>query len=147
MILTAKQTLFAEGCRGSLTRTLIDLFALRQHADPQTYGLGIKEVWEIPTDLHQAGLVSHSIGWPLNHKTYGGGFIYHMQKNLLSLGFVVGLDYRNPYLNPYETFQQFKTHPAIQPLLKSSKRIAYGARALNEGGFQSIPKLTFPEEY
>lgn len=142
--LRAKQTFIAEGCRGSLTRTLIERFDLRKNCDPQTYGIGIKELWEIPEELHTAGLVMHSVGWPLNHKTYGGSFVYHFEKNKLALGFVIGLDYENPYLNPYEEFQRFKTHPTIYSVLEKGKRIAYGARALNEGGFQSIPQLTFP---
>lgn len=142
--LKAKQVLFAEGCRGSLTQTLFPRFKLRENCDPQTYGLGIKELWEIPSHLHKAGLVMHSIGWPLDYKTYGGSFVYHLGKNYLSLGFVVGLDYQNPYLNPYEEFQRFKTHPKIAPLLREGKRIAYGARTLIEGGIQSLPKLTFP---
>ena len=142
--LYAKQVIFAEGCRGSLTQILFSRFNLREGVDPQTYGLGIKELWEIPEELHQAGAVLHSIGWPLDHKTYGGAFLYHLGKNLLAIGFVVGLDYENPYLNPYEEFQRFKTHPAIYPLLEKSRRIAYGARTLIEGGLQSIPKLTFP---
>jgi electron-transferring-flavoprotein dehydrogenase len=144
MELYAKQIFFAEGCRGSLSQKLIAKFQLRHNKDPQTYGLGIKELWEVPADLHQAGLVMHSIGWPLDNATYGGAFLYHFDNNLVELGFVVGLDYQNPYMNPYEELQRFKTHPAIYPLLKNSKRIGYGARALNEGGFQSIPKLTFP---
>lgn len=144
MNLYAKQTFFAEGCRGSLTKTLMEKFQLRKDANPQTYGLGIKELWEIPEELHKPGLVMHSVGWPLDNNTYGGSFVYHLEKNILAIGFVVGLDYQNPYLNPYETFQQFKTHPSIAPLLEKGKRIAYGARTLNEGGFQSIPKLTFP---
>jgi len=142
--LRAKQTIFAEGCRGSLTQTLFSTFNLREGVDPQTYGLGIKELWEIPKELHQAGYVSHSIGWPLDQKTYGGSFAYHFGENLLAIGFVIGLDYQNPYLNPYEEFQRFKTHPSIYPLLAKSRRIAYGARTLVEGGLQSIPKLTFP---
>lgn len=142
--LRAKQVIFAEGCRGSLTQTLFPRFNLREGVDPQTYGIGIKELWEIPEELHKAGSVSHSIGWPLDHKTYGGSFVYHFGKNLLAIGFVVGLDYENPYLNPYEEFQQFKTHPSIYPLLEKGRRIAYGARTLVEGGLQSIPKLTFP---
>jgi electron-transferring-flavoprotein dehydrogenase len=141
--LIAKQTFFAEGCRGSLTKTLIEKFNLRNNKDPQTYALGIKELWEIPEELHQAGKVMHSIGWPLDTHTYGGSFAYHFEKNLLSIGFVVGLDYQNPYLNPYEEFQRFKNHPSMRPLLEKGKRIAYGARTLNEGGFQSIPQLTF----
>ena len=144
MHLFAKQTIFSEGCRGSLTKELIDKFNLDKDSDPQTYGLGIKELWEIPTELHISGKVIHSIGWPLDNKTYGGSFIYHLDTNLLAVGFVVGLDYQNPYFNPYETFQQFKAHPSVYPLLEKGKRIAYGARTLNEGGFQSIPKLTFP---
>lgn len=142
--LRARQVIFAEGCRGSLTQTLFTRFDLRKNADPQTYGLGIKELWEIPDDLHQSGRVVHSIGWPLDAKTYGGSFAYHLGTNLLSIGFVVGLDYENPYLNPYEEFQNFKTHPCIRPLLEKGNRIAYGARTLIEGGLQSIPKLTFP---
>lgn len=144
MELLAKQTFFAEGCRGSLTQTLFERFDLRKNADPQTYGLGIKELWEIPPDLHKPGSVMHSIGWPLDNKTYGGSFAYHFDKNLLEIGFVVGLDYKNTYLNPYEEFQRFKLHPTISPLLINGKRICYGARALNEGGWQSLPKLTFP---
>lgn len=142
--LRAKQTLFAEGCRGSLTQTLFKRFELGKECDPQTYGLGIKELWEIPLELHQAGKVIHTINWPLDKKTYGGGFIYHFNTNLISIGFVVGLDYANPYLNPYEEFQRFKTHPTIYPLLQKGRRIAYGARTLIEGGYQSVPKLTFP---
>ncbi|SRR5579883_535332 len=142
--LRAKQVMLAEGCRGSLTQTVFKRYQLNEGVDPQTYGLGIKELWEIPEALHQPGHVIHSIGWPLDHKTYGGSFAYHLGKNLLSIGFVVGLDYQNPYLNPYEEFQRFKTHPAIYPLLEKSRRIAYGARTLIEGGWQSIPKLTFP---
>jgi electron-transferring-flavoprotein dehydrogenase len=144
MELLAKQTFFAEGCRGSLTKKLVDKYQLRADKDPQLYGLGIKELWEIPERLHQSGLVTHTIGWPLDDSTYGGSFIYHFEKNLLAIGFVIGMDYQNPYLNPYEEFQRFKTHPAITPLLQNSKRIAYGARTLNEGGYQAIPKLTFP---
>jgi electron-transferring-flavoprotein dehydrogenase len=144
MELYAKQTFFAEGARGSLTKNLIQKYDLRAHSDPQTYGLGIKEVWEIPSHLHQAGLVIHTIGWPLDNATYGGGFIYHLEENLMAIGFVVGLDYQNSYLNPYEEFQRLKSHPQIRPLLANSKRIAYGARTLNEGGLQSLPKLIFP---
>lgn len=144
MELRAKQVFFAEGCRGSLTQTLFERYNLRKDCDPQTYGLGIKELWEIPEEQHQAGLAMHSIGWPLDNKTYGGSFVYHFEKNLIEIGFVVGLDYQNPYLNPYEEFQRFKTHPRIAPLLKNGKRLCYGARALNEGGWQSLPKLSFP---
>lgn len=142
--LRAKQVILAEGCRGSLTQKIFARYNLCESIDPQTYGIGIKEIWEIPTELHQSGLVIHSIGWPLNTKTYGGSFAYHLGKNWLAIGFVIGLDYENPYLNPYEEFQRFKTHPFIYSLLTKSKRIAYGARTLIEGGLQSIPKLTFP---
>lgn len=142
--LRAKQVIFAEGCRGSLTQTLFKRYDLRAGVDPQTYGLGIKELWEIPREQHQAGLVVHSIGWPLANDTYGGSFMYHWGENYLEIGFVVGLDYRNPYLNPYLTFQQFKMHPCVRPLLEKGKRIAYGARTLVEGGLQSLPKLTMP---
>jgi len=142
--LRAKQVILAEGCRGSLTQLLFQQYNLREKSDPQTYGLGIKEIWEIPEDSHRAGSVLHSIGWPLDFKTYGGAFAYHWGKNLLSVGFVVGLDYHNPYLNPYEEFQRFKTHPVIRSLLEKGRRIAYGARTLVEGGLQSLPKLTFP---
>ena len=142
--LRAKYTLFAEGCRGSLTQALFKHYQLCKNTDPQTYGLGMKELWEIPETLHRSGSVMHSIGWPLDHHTYGGSFVYHFGKNLLSLGLVVGLDYQNPYLNPYEEFQRFKTHPTIYPLLEKGRRLAFGARTLIEGGLQSIPKLTFP---
>ena len=142
--LRAQQTMFAEGCRGSLTQKLFSQFKLRENVDPQTYGLGIKEIWEIPEDIHQAGLVIHSIGWPLDQHTYGGSFVYHFDKNLLAIGFVVGLDYQNPYLNPFEEFQRLKLHSFLRPLLEKGRRIAYGARTLIEGGIQSLPKLTFP---
>jgi electron-transferring-flavoprotein dehydrogenase len=144
MELRAKQVIFAEGCRGSLTQTLFPRFNLRANCDPQTYGLGIKELWEIPEELHQSGKVMHTIGWPLDMKTYGGSFIYHFGKNLLEIGVVIGLDYQNPYLNPYEEFQRLKSHPSIYPLLERGKRLEYGARTLIEGGLQSLPKLTFP---
>lgn len=142
--LRAKQTIFAEGCRGSLTQTLLKRFQLTENADPQTYALGIKEVWEVPSSSHVPGKVVHTVGWPLDHATYGGSFLYHYGENLVSLGFVIGLDYQNPYLNPYETLQQFKTHPCMAPLFAEGKRIAYGARTLVEGGLQCLPKLTFP---
>ncbi len=144
MIIRAKQTLLGEGCRGSLSQSVIQHYHLADKSSPQTYGLGIKELWEIPRELHQEGLVTHTIGWPLDNKTYGGTFAYHLGENLLELGLVIGLDYQNPYLNPYEEFQRFKMHPSINKILTLSKRIAYGARALNEGGWQSLPKLTFP---
>lgn len=142
--LHAKQTVFAEGCHGSLTKTLIEKFNLRENADPQTYALGIKEVWEISPDKHKEGHITHSIGWPLDKNTYGGSWLYHMEDNKISIGFVVGLDYQNPYLSPFEEMQRFKTHPKIKPLLEGGKRLSYGARALVEGGLQSLPKLTFP---
>ena len=143
MELHARQTVFAEGCHGSLTKGLIAHYDLRKDSDPQTYGLGIKEIWEISPDKHQEGLCQHTIGWPMDNKTYGGSWIYHMEDNQISIGFVIGLDYKNPYLSPFEEMQRFKTHPKIKPLLEGGKRIAYGARALVEGGFQSLPKLTF----
>ena len=143
MELHARQVVFAEGCHGSLTKELIQHYDLRKNSDPQTYGLGIKEIWEVKPENHQQGLCQHTIGWPMDTKTYGGSWIYHMEDNLISIGFVVGLDYKNPYLSPYEEMQRFKTHPKIKPLLEGGKRIAYGARALVEGGFQSLPKLTF----
>jgi electron-transferring-flavoprotein dehydrogenase len=142
--LIARETLFAEGCRGSLTKTLVERFHLRDNCDPQTYGLGIKELWEIPAAQHHAGLVVHTIGWPLDHSTYGGSFLYHLEDHQVAVGFVIGLDYQNPFLSPFEEFQRFKTHPAIRPYFEGGRRIAYGARALNEGGFQSIPQLDFP---
>jgi electron-transferring-flavoprotein dehydrogenase len=144
MHLYAKQTLFAEGCRGQLSQELMARFALRKGKCPQTYGIGIKEIWRIQPENHHEGRVMHSIGWPLDSKTYGGSFIYHMAKNLLSIGFVVGLDYKNPYLDPFAEMQRFKTHPSIRHLFKDAERISYGARAINEGGWQSLPKLTFP---
>ena len=142
--LHARQTVFAEGCRGSLTKTLFERFGLRDGVDPQTYGIGIKELWEIDPAKHRPGLVLHTIGWPLAADTYGGSFLYHFERNLVSVGFVVGLDYRNPHLSPFEEFQRFKTHPAIRPFFEGGRRVCYGARALSEGGFQSLPKLTFP---
>jgi electron-transferring-flavoprotein dehydrogenase len=141
--LHAKQTIFAEGCHGSLTKTLIAKFDLRKDSDPQTYGLGIKEIWEIDPAKHQQGSITHTIGWPMDSKTYGGSWIYHMENNLVSIGYVVGLDYQNPYLSPYQEMQRFKLHPAIKPMLEGGRRIAYGARALVEGGFQSLPRLSF----
>lgn len=142
--LHARQTIFAEGCHGSLTKNLIDKYDLRKNSDPQTYGLGVKEIWEIAPEKHLEGHCVHTIGWPMDSKTYGGSWLYHMENNQISIGFVVGLDYQNPYLSPFEEMQRFKTHPAIKPLLEGGRRVAYGARALVEGGFQSLPKLTFP---
>lgn len=140
----ARQVVLAEGCRGSLTKTLIDKFKLRAHSDPQTYGLGVKEIWEIPKDKHVSGTVVHTIGWPMDHSTYGGGWIYHYGDNLVSLGMVVGLDYTNPSLSPFEEMQRWKTHPAIRKHIEGGRRVSYGARALVEGGFQSIPTLIVP---
>ncbi|MBI3918287.1 MAG: NAD(P)/FAD-dependent oxidoreductase, partial [Betaproteobacteria bacterium] len=144
MELHAKYTFFAEGCRGHLGRRLQERFALRAGADPQVYGIGLKELWEIRPEKHQQGLVIHTAGWPLARDTYGGSFFYHLEDNLVSIGFVVGLAYSNPYLSPYEEFQRYKTHAAIRPFLEGGKRIAYGARAISAGGLQSLPKLTFP---
>lgn len=142
--LHAKYTLFAEGCRGSLTKTLMARFSLRESADPQTYGIGLKELWEVPDEVHQQGLVVHSAGWPMDGKTYGGSFLYHLENNQVAVGYVIALDYENPYLSPFDEFQRYKTHPFIRPHLEGGKRIAYGARALNEGGLQAIPDLVFP---
>jgi electron-transferring-flavoprotein dehydrogenase len=142
--LLARETLYAEGCRGSLTKALIRRFGLRVGGDPQTYGIGLKELWEIPPERHQPGLVVHTIGWPMRSDTYGGSFLYHLEDHQVAVGFVIGLDYWNPFLSPFEEFQRFKTHPAIRPFFEGGRRIAYGARALNEGGFQSIPQLDFP---
>ncbi|CAA9226306.1 MAG: Electron transfer flavoprotein-ubiquinone oxidoreductase [uncultured Acetobacteraceae bacterium] len=145
MELRASYTLFAEGCRGSLTKKLVERYGLREGVAPQTYALGVKELWEIPKENHKPGLVWHSVGWPLPaDTTYGGSWLYMLGENLVSIGFVVGLDYPNPWLSPFDEFQRFKTHPAVRPMLEGGKRIAYGARALNEGGFQAIPKLVFP---
>lgn len=142
--LHAMQTVFAEGCHGSLTKTLIQRFNLRNNSYDQTYALGIKEIWEIPKEKHQEGLTVHTIGWPLDSNTYGGSWLYHAANNTVSIGYVVGLDYHNTYLSPFEEMQRFKTHPAIRTLLEGGKRISYGARTLVEGGYQSLPKLTFP---
>ena len=140
----SKYTLFAEGCRGHLGKRLIDQFNLRQNSQHQTYGIGLKELWEVKPENSNPGEVFHSIGWPLDNETYGGSFLYHLDKNLVSFGFVIGLDYKNPHLSPYEEFQRFKLHPKIKHIFEGGKRISYGARALNEGGFQSLPKLSFP---
>ncbi len=142
--LHGRYTLFAEGCRGSLTKTLFERFDLREGVDPQTFGIGIKEIWEVDPAKHKKGLISHSVGWPMDKATYGGSFLYHFDENLVSVGFVIGLDYSNPHLSPFDEFQRFKTHPAIRPTFEGGKRLVYGARAINEGGFQSIPKLVFP---
>jgi electron-transferring-flavoprotein dehydrogenase len=144
MELRASYTLFGEGCRGSLTKKLEAEFGLRADAQPQTYALGIKELWEIPKERHTPGKVWHSLGWPLKSDTYGGAWLYMFGENLVSIGFVVGLDYPNTWLSPFDEFQRFKTHPEVRKMLEGGKRVAYGARALNEGGFQSIPRLVFP---
>lgn len=144
MELHGKQTIFAEGCRGSLSQALIKNFHLDKSSDPQLYGIGIKEVWEVNSPLYHEGEVVHTIGWPLDHSLYGGTFIYHLKDNLVALGIVIGLDYQNPYLSPFEELQRFKLHPKIKPLLEGGKRISYGARALIEGGIQSLPQLSFP---
>ncbi len=144
MELHGKYTFFAEGCRGHLGKQLIEKFNLNDGADPQTYGIGLKELWEIKPEQHQPGLVVHSGGWPMDSATYGGGFLYHLENNQVAVGFVVGLGYSNPHLSPYEEFQRYKTHPEIRKFLEGGKRIAYGARALTAGGLQSLPKLTFP---
>lgn len=144
MELHAKYTFFAEGCRGHLGKQLQERYKLRNGADPQVYGIGLKELWEIKPEQHQLGLVIHTAGWPLASDTYGGSFLYHMENNLVAIGYVVGLDYTNPYLSPYEEFQRYKTHPAIRTFLEGGKRIVYGARAIAAGGLQSLPELTFP---
>ena len=144
MPIRGQYTLFAEGCRGSLAQRLMREFGLRDGVQPQTYGIGIKELWEVPADKHQAGLVVHTCGWPMDSTTYGGSFIYHLENNQVAIGFIVGLDYENPYLDPFLEFQRFKTHPHIRRVLEGGKRISYGARAINEGGLQSIPRLIFP---
>lgn len=142
--LRATYTLFAEGCRGHLTKMLEARYGLREGRSPQTYAIGLKELWEVPKDKHEPGLVLHSIGWPLDRRTYGGSFLYHFGDNLMAYGFVIGLDYLNPWLSPYDELQRFKLHPKIRPYFEGGRRIAYGARALNEGGLQAIPRLVFP---
>ena len=144
MELRAKYTLFAEGCRGSLSRQMMQRYNLRDGVDPQKYGIGLKELWQVEPSRHRKGLVMHSQGWPLDAHTGGGSFIYHYGDNLVACGFVVHLNYTNPHLSPYDEFQRFKTHPAIRDLFAGGKRLAYGARAISEGGLQSVPKLVFP---
>ncbi len=144
MELHGKYVLFGEGCRGSLSQQLIERFDLAKDSQPQTYGIGLKELWEVPDEVHQEGLVVHTAGWPMDNATYGGSFLYHLDNNQIAIGYVIGLDYENPHLSPFDEFQRYKTHPAISRYLKGGKRIAYGARALTEGGFQSIPGLIFP---
>ncbi len=144
MELRAKYTLFAEGARGNLTKTLLARFGLADGREPQKFGLGLKELWQVAPEQHRHGLVQHTFGWPLDNSTGGGSFLYHFDDNLVSVGFVVHLNYRNPYLAPFEEFQRFKTHPLVRDTFEGGKRLAYGARALTEGGYQSVPKLAFP---
>jgi electron-transferring-flavoprotein dehydrogenase len=147
MELRAKATLFAEGCRGSLTKEIMAKFDLDADCEPQTYGIGLKELWRIDPAKHVPGTVEHSVGWPVDSKTWGGSFLYHLGEegdSLVSCGYVIGLDYTNPYLNPFKSFQQWKTHPSVRQTLEGGERLSYGARALNEGGLQCIPKLSFP---
>jgi electron-transferring-flavoprotein dehydrogenase len=144
MELRAKYTLFAEGARGSLSKTLLQRFDLAQGREPQKFGLGLKELWQVAPEQHRPGLVQHSFGWPLDNRTGGGSFLYHFDERLVSVGFVVHLNYENPYLSPFEEFQRFKTHPLVRGTFEGGKRLAYGARALTEGGWQSVPKLAFP---
>ncbi len=142
--LHAKYSFFAEGCRGNLGQQLEAKFDLRRGSDPQVYGIGLKELWDLKPEQHQAGLVVHTAGWPLDSETYGGSFLYHLENHQAAVGFVVGLGYTNPYLSPYEEFQRYKTHPAIRSFLEGGKRVAYGARAITAGGLQSLPELVFP---
>ncbi|GHT83727.1 dehydrogenase [Betaproteobacteria bacterium] len=144
MELHAKYTFFAEGCRGHLAKRLEEKYQLREGVDPQTYGIGIKELWEVPAANHQPGLVVHTAGWPLTDDVYGGAFLYHLEDNLIEIGFVVGLNYANPYLSPFEEMQRHKTHPEVRKHLEGGKRLAYGARAIATGNIQSLPKLAFP---
>ena len=144
MELHAKYTFFAEGSRGHLGRQLMSKYDLNKGRDPQTYGIGIKELWEIDPKMHKPGLVVHTAGWPLDASTYGGSFLYHLENNQVAVGYVVGLSYSNPYLSPYEEFQRYKTHPEIRKFFEGGKRISYGARAITAGGLQALPKLTFP---
>ncbi|HKX95718.1 MAG TPA: NAD(P)/FAD-dependent oxidoreductase, partial [Methylibium sp.] len=144
MELHAKYTVFAEGARGHLGKQLIARFKLDAGRDPQSYGIGLKELWEVPASQHQPGLVAHTAGWPLDADTYGGSFLYHAENNQIALGFVVGLDYANPWLSPFEEFQRWKTHPEIRKHLEGGKRLGYGARAITAGGILSLPKLVFP---
>src|SRR5215210_3850391 len=143
MELHARYTFFAEGARGHLTKRLTEIFGLRDDSGPQVFGLGIKELWEVPAEKHKPGRVVHTQGWPLND-AWGGGFLYHQENNQVALGFVVALDYSNPYLSPFEEMQRWKTHPAIRAEIEGGRRVSYGARAINEGGYQAIPKLVFP---
>jgi electron-transferring-flavoprotein dehydrogenase len=144
MELHAKYTFFAEGCRGHLGRSLEARYRLREAAEPQVYGIGLKELWEVQPEKHRPGSVTHTAGWPLDPDVYGGSFIYHQEERQVAVGYVVGLSYKNPYLSPFEEFQRFKTHPAIRPLFEGAKRVCYGARAITSGGLQSLPRVVFP---
>ncbi|MBI1620729.1 electron transfer flavoprotein-ubiquinone oxidoreductase [Aquamicrobium zhengzhouense] len=144
MALLGKYVLIGEGVRGSLAKQLIHRYGLAEEREPQKYGIGLKELWQVKPENHKQGLVQHSFGWPLGGETGGGSFLYHLEDNMVAVGFVVHLNYKNPYLSPFEEFQRFKTHPAISPTFEGAKRISYGARAITEGGYQSVPKLTFP---
>src|SRR5712691_7747351 len=144
MELRAKYTLLAEGARGSLAKALIARFALDRDRDPPKFGIGLKELWKVAPEKHRPGLVQHTMGWPLDNRTGGGSFLYHLDDNLISVGFVLHLNYHNPYIAPFEEFQRFKTHPLVRPTFEGGKRLAYGARAISEGGWQSVPKLVFP---
>lgn len=144
MELHAKYTLFSEGCRGHLGKQIQAKFNLTEACEAQTYGIGIKELWQVSADKHQPGLIVHTAGWPLTSDTYGGSFLYHLEDNQVAVGYVIGLDYKNPHLSPFDEFQRFKTHPAVKDVFDGGKRISYGARALNEGGFQSLPQMSFP---
>src|SRR6201991_473168 len=144
MELVGKYTLFAEGARGSLTKQLIAKYSLDANSEPSKFGIGLKEVWQIDPAKHQKGLIQHSFGWPLGTRTGGGSFLYHYDDNLVAVGFVVHLNYQDPYLSPFDEFQRFKTHPSIRPVFEGGKRLSYGARAITEGGYQSVPRLTFP---
>ena len=143
MELHARYTFFAEGARGHLTKELKRIFELRKDSEPQVYGIGLKELWDVPPDKHEPGRVIHTQGWPLDD-AWGGGFLYHQDNGQVALGFVVALNYRNPYLSPFEEFQRWKQHPAIRAELEGGRRVSYGARAINEGGWQAVPKLAFP---
>jgi len=144
MELRAKYTLFAEGARGSLSKVLIERFGLSRDRQPQKFGIGLKELWQVAPEQHRSGLVQHTMGWPLDNRTGGGSFMYHYADNLVTVGFVVHLNYRNPYLSPFEEFQRFKTHPLVRDIFAGGKRLCYGARAISEGGWQSVPRVAFP---
>jgi electron-transferring-flavoprotein dehydrogenase len=144
MELTGRYTIFAEGARGQLGRQLLERFRLAEGKDPQTYAIGVKELWEVPDEKAEPGRVMHTAGWPMDRSAFGGGFLYHLEGNLVAVGFVAGLDYANPWLNPFEEMQRWKTHPAIRSHIEGGKRLSYGARAINNGGLQALPKLVFP---